>query len=31
VDGLLVVDTARKGQPRAKERQEERARAKPKV
>jgi large subunit ribosomal protein L3 len=30
-DGLLFVDTARKGQPRPKQRQEERARAKPKV
>jgi large subunit ribosomal protein L3 len=30
-DGLLFVDTAAKGQPRAKKKQEERARAKPKV
>jgi large subunit ribosomal protein L3 len=30
-DGLLFVDTARTGQPRPKQRQEERARAKPKV
>jgi len=30
-DGLLVVDTAVKGQPRAKKKQEERQRAKPKV
>jgi large subunit ribosomal protein L3 len=30
-DGLLFVDTAEKGQPRAKKKQEERQRAKPKV
>jgi large subunit ribosomal protein L3 len=30
-DGLLFVNTAAKGQPRAKQKQEERARAKPKV
>jgi large subunit ribosomal protein L3 len=30
-DGLLFVDTAVKGQPRPKKKQEERARAKPKV
>jgi large subunit ribosomal protein L3 len=30
-DGLLFVDTAAKGQPRVKQKQEERARAKPKV